>query len=345
MAERRHASDGRFVVAVRTTGIFCRPTCPARTPLRANVEYFRHGEDAMAAGYRACKRCRPLEPAGAHPRWVRDLLARIEGDSTTRISDRELGALGIDPVRARRYFRDRFAMTFQAYQRLRRLGVAFDAINRGEDLMQVAFASGFESNSGFREAFRRMFGQPPGRARGARCLSVSLLTTPIGSVVAAATVEMLSLVEFGDRPALATEAATINRRLQLPVVIGTNDMLEQLRRELEEYFQGRRTRFTVPLDMAGTPFQRAVWSELLKIPFGETTSYATLAGIIGRSGAQRAVGKANGDNRHAVLVPCHRVINSAGKLHGYGGGSWRKQFLLEHELRIYEKLGRADAGS
>ncbi|MGE3527757.1 MAG: bifunctional transcriptional activator/DNA repair enzyme AdaA, partial [Gemmatimonadales bacterium] len=203
LAERDPSSDGMFVVAVRTTGIFCRPTCPARLPLRTNVEYFRHGEEAIAAGYRACKRCRPLETASRHPRWVEDLLSHVQADPAKRIPDRDLAALGIAPARARRYFRDHFGMTFQAYQRTRRLGMALDEINRGGNLMQVAFASGFESNSGFREAFRRLFGQPPGQARGTPSLSVALLTTPIGAMVAAATPDALRLVEFGDRPALA----------------------------------------------------------------------------------------------------------------------------------------------
>ncbi len=337
VAERDGSFEGLFVVAVRTTGIFCRPTCPARTPLRTNVEYFRHAEDAQAAGYRPCKRCRPTDVSGEHPAWVTGLLERLERTPAERITDRDLRAMGIDPVKTRRYFRHHFAMTFHAYQRSRRLGMALDSINQGGDLMHVAFNSGFESNSGFREAFRQLFGQPPGRARGARHISASLVTTPIGPFIAAATPEAVCMLEFGDRPALKTQAATLTRWFDLPVVPGTNDPLERLRRELDEYFTGRRTRFTVPIAIAGTPFQQAVWERLLAIPFGETTTYAAVAADIGRAGAQRAVGKANGDNRLAVVIPCHRVINSQGKLHGYGGGLWRKRFLLEHELSVRQK--------
>ena len=245
--------------------------------------------------------------------------------------------MGIDPVKTRRYFRHHFGMTFHAYQRSRRLGMALDSINQGGDLMHVAFNSGFESNSGFRDAFRQLFGQPPGRARGARHISATLVTTPIGPFIAAATPEAVCMLEFGDRPALKTQAATLTRWFDLPVVPGTNDPLERLRLELDEYFTGQRTRFTVPIAIAGTPFQQAVWERLLAIPFGETTTYAAVAADIGRPGAQRAVGKANGDNRLAVVIPCHRVINSQGKLHGYGGGLWRKRFLLEHELSVRQK--------
>jgi AraC family transcriptional regulator of adaptative response/methylated-DNA-[protein]-cysteine methyltransferase len=203
--------------------------------------------------------------------------------------------------------------------------MALDSINQGGNLMHVAFNSGFESNSGFREAFSQLFGQPPGRARGSRHISATLVTTPIGPFIAAATPEAVCMLEFGDRPALETQAKTLTRWFDLPIVPGTNDPLERLREELDEYFEGWRTQFTVPLAIAGTEFQQAVWERLLAIPFGETTTYQAVAQDIGRPGAQRAVGKANGDNRLAVLIPCHRVINSQGKLHGYGGGLWRKQ--------------------
>jgi AraC family transcriptional regulator of adaptative response/methylated-DNA-[protein]-cysteine methyltransferase len=337
VAERDGTFEGLFVVAVRTTGVFCRPTCPARTPLRTNVEYYRHGQDAAAAGYRPCKRCRPLDPSDSHPEWVTGLLERVERAPAERITDRDLKAMGIDPVKVRRYFRHHFAMTFHAYQRTRRLGMALDSINQGGNLMHVAFNSGFESNSGFREAFSQLFGQPPGRARGSRHISATLVTTPIGPFITAATPEAVCMLEFGDRPALETQAKTLARWFDFPIVPGTNDPLERLREELDEYFEGRRTQFTVPLAIAGTPFQQAVWERLLAIPFGETTTYAAVARDIGRPGAQRAVGKANGDNRLAVLIPCHRVINSQGKLHGYGGGLWRKRFLLEHELGVRQK--------
>lgn len=344
VAERDPSYEGIFVVAVRTTGIFCRPTCPARTPLRANVEYFRNPTEAVDAGYRPCKRCRPLDRPGSHPAWVMSLLTRVHRDPSQRLTDRALTDMGIDPVKARRYFQHHFGMTFHAYQRSRRLGMALDSIHNGKGLLEVAFSSGFESNSGFRDAFRQLFGDPPGRARArhARHISATLLTTPIGPFVAAATPEAVCLFEFADRPALKTQTHTINRWFDLPVIPGTNEPLEQLRCEVAEYFAGDRTAFTVPLAIEGTPFQRAVWDHLLSIPFGHTTTYAAVAAAIGRPGAQRAVGKANGDNRMAVLIPCHRVINSQGQLHGYGGGLWRKRFLLEHELHI---VGRNGEGS
>ncbi len=139
------------------------------------------------------------------------------------------------------------------------------------------------------------------------------------------------MLEFADRRAFKKQIETLKRRTGGAIVPGTCDHLEQLGRELEEYFGGGREEFSVPLTAPGTDFQRRVWSQLRRIPYGETTSYERLAEAMGRPGAQRAVGRANGDNRIAILIPCHRVVRSDGTLCGYGGGLWRKQFLLDLE--------------
>jgi AraC family transcriptional regulator, regulatory protein of adaptative response / methylated-DNA-[protein]-cysteine methyltransferase len=337
LVERDASYDGLFFVGVKTTGIFCRPTCPARKPNRENVEFFGDAEAASSAGFRACKRCRPLEVPGEHPEWVARLLARVEAGARSggeRISDEALRELGVEPVAARRYFRDRFGLTFQAYQRSRRLGLAQESIASGVDVTSVAFDAGFESQSGFRDAFAKVFGVPPGRARGKSHISATLIHTPIGGFVAAALPGKVCLLEFADRPALLSQTASLRRWFDEPIVPGRNDALEQLREELAEYFAGTRRAFDVPLAIAGTPFQESVWRGLLAIPYGATRSYEEMAHAIGRAGAQRAVGKANGDNRLAVLVPCHRVIEKSGKLRGYSGGLWRKKYLLEHELAV-----------
>src|SRR5688500_14206298 len=179
--------DGLFYLGVRTTGIFCRPSCPARKPLARNVEYFRSVREAMFAGFRPCKRCRPLEVPGAHPSWVTELLDRLEREPERRIRDRDLRAVGVEPERARRYFQQRYAMTFHAFARGYRLRRAFEQLRRGANLDEVAMSHGFESHSGFRDAFGRLLGQPPGRSRSADCVTVSWMERPVGPLVAGAT--------------------------------------------------------------------------------------------------------------------------------------------------------------
>jgi AraC family transcriptional regulator of adaptative response/methylated-DNA-[protein]-cysteine methyltransferase len=334
LVERDRAFDGLFFVGVKTTGIFCRPTCPARKPKSENVVWFARSAEAERAGFRACKRCRPLDDAGAHPTWaervLREVIARARSQGA-RLSDQDLSAIGVAPVNARRYFKERFGMTFQAYQRSLRLGVAHESIASGASTTSVALDAGFGSESGFRDAFTKIFGAPPGRARGSRTICATLVSTPIGAFVAAALPGRVCMLDFVERRAILTQTAALRRWFDDPIVPGTNAALEQLRSELEEYFAGERRRFDVPIALEGTPFQREVWNALLGIPYGETRSYEEIAREIGRPKAQRAVGKANGDNRIAIVIPCHRVVEKGGALRGYAGGVWRKQRLLELE--------------
>jgi AraC family transcriptional regulator of adaptative response/methylated-DNA-[protein]-cysteine methyltransferase len=262
---------------------------------------------------------------------VRQLLARVENDPTARLRDGDLRRLSIDPARARRYFQRHHGMTFHAYQRARRLGDALIRIRRGDDLNTVALGHGYDSPSGFRDAFTRMIGRPPGKSRQSDCIVTTLIESPLGPLLAAATNDAACLLEFTDRRALEVQFDAIRRRFDLPVVPGSNAVLARLRRELSAYFAGSLQAFAVPLIYPGTPFQEAVWNALRRIPFGETISYEDLAHEVGRPGACRAVGTANGANRIAVLIPCHRVVNKDGKLGGYGGGLWRKRFLLDLE--------------
>lgn len=329
--QRRDESyDGVFHVGVRTTGIFCRPSCPARKPLARNVEYFRTVKEAMFAGFRPCKRCRPLEVPGAHPEWVAGLLDRLEREPDRRIRDSDLRAAGVEPEKARRYFQQRYGMTFHAFARGYRLRRAFEQLRRGVKLDEVAMSHGFESHSGFRDAFERLVGQPPGRGRSSECVTVCWIESPVGPLVAGATDRGVCLLEFSDRRMLEAQLASVRQRIGA-VLPGTHPLLEQLRGEIAEYFAGTRRAFSVPLVYPGTPFQVRVWDALRHIPYGETYSYEKLAWAVGAPGAQRAVGHANGLNRIAIVIPCHRVVNKDGKLGGYGGGLWRKQLLLDLE--------------
>jgi len=325
------AYDGIFYLGVRTTGIFCRPSCGARKPLPRNVEFFASAREAVFAGYRPCKRCKPLLSPGQAPEWVECLLAEVERSPDQRFSDAVLRKLNIDPARARRFFKAHYGMTFQAYCRGRRLGKAFEQIRRGARLDDVALGHGYESHSGFREAFSRTFGAPPGKAGTTDCISVTWIESPLGPLVAGATEKSLVLLEFTDRRMLEAQFRTLGKIFGRAMVPGENSVLTQLRAELHQYFSGSLRTFTVPLEFPGSDFQRRVWTGLLGIPYGTTLSYEDLARRVGVARGQRAVGHANGLNRIGIVIPCHRVINKDGKLGGYGGGVWRKQWLLNLE--------------
>jgi len=323
--------DGVFLLGVHTTGVFCRPSCGARKPLPKNVEFFATAREAVFAGYRPCKRCNPMEAAGEVPRWVRELLARVDRAPDQRITDSTMRGLGIDPARARRYFKTNFGMTFQAYCRGRRLGDALAQIRKGEKLDHVTLGHGYESHSGFRDAFARTFGTPPGKAGSTDCILVTWIESPLGPLIAAATETHLVLLEFTERRMLEAQFSTLQKVFKRPIVPGNNGVLRKTREELSAYFGGALKKFTVPLEYPGSPFQKRVWDGLLRIPFGKTLSYEGLAERIGAPHAQRAVGHANGLNRIAIIIPCHRVVSKGGTLGGYGGGLWRKQRLLELE--------------
>jgi AraC family transcriptional regulator, regulatory protein of adaptative response / methylated-DNA-[protein]-cysteine methyltransferase len=323
--------DGVFFTGVKTTGIFCRPSCTARKPRPENVEFFATPREAMFSGYRACKRCRPLEAYGQPPDWVARLLARLDADPALRLRAADLRALGIDPARARRHFLKHYGMTFQAFCRARRLSGAFRMIQEGTSVTHVATDSGFESESGFRSAFARVFGAAPVAAAAADTIRLDWVASPVGPLVIGATDRGICLLEFSDRRMLEAQLDTVKRRFRVPLVPGRNHWLDQLRGELAEYFAGTRRQFTLPLDIRGTPFQERVWQTLLEIPYGAKWSYRDVATRIGQPTATRAVGTANGMNRIAIVIPCHRVVNADGKLGGYGGGLWRKQFLLNLE--------------
>lgn len=328
--ERDASYNGLFVLGVRTTGIFCRPTCPARKPLPRNVEYFATPREALVAGFRPCKRCRPLQ-TDDQPPWAADLLADVERDPQSRITDGDLRARGIDPATVRRYFQRHYGMTFQAFTRMRRLSGTFLHIREGGTIDEAVFASGYESHSGFREAFTRVFGDTPAKAPRGECVQIAWIQSPLGPLVAGATSEGICLLEFSDRRMLEAQFRTIRRLFRSPVVPGMNPHLKRLQTELDRYFEGTLKTFTVPLVYPGTPFQQKVWDQLQRIPFGETCSYESLAAAIGHPTAVRAVGTANGMNRISIVIPCHRVVNKDGQLGGYGGGLRRKQFLLDLE--------------
>jgi AraC family transcriptional regulator of adaptative response/methylated-DNA-[protein]-cysteine methyltransferase len=222
-------------------------------------------------------------------------------------------------------------MASQASSPARRLSGALAQLRLDLDVAAAGAAS--DSISGFHEAFSKAFGEPAGKADRATAIHLGGVETPIGLMIAGSREGALILLEFTNPKRMEAQAQTLKKRFKAVFLPEDDAVIRQTRKELDEYFAGKRRDFTIPLDYPGTPFETKVWKELLKIPWGETRSYEELAEIISSKSAVRAVGSANGRNRIAIVIPCHRVVNKSGALGGYGGGLWRKETLLDLEHR------------
>ncbi|MEO8101197.1 MAG: trifunctional transcriptional activator/DNA repair protein Ada/methylated-DNA--[protein]-cysteine S-methyltransferase [Betaproteobacteria bacterium] len=336
LQSRDSSYEGIFFLGVKTTGIFCRPVCSARKPLRKNVEFFPGKVEALHAGFRPCLRCKPMQTTGAVPSLVEKLRRRIEEQPAERLRERDLMDMGIDPSTARRQFQRFFGMSFQAYQRARRMGSALAAVRKGNNVLDTQLDHGFESSSGFREAFGKLFGTAPSKSSGVHCLLSRWIDSPLGAILALADDDGLHVFDWVDRRGLEREIIRLRARTKFAIVPGDHPVLDLAEREISEYFARRRKSFSLPLARRGTDFQRRVWDALLQIPAGETRSYAEIARFIGEPKAVRAVARANGDNYRGIIIPCHRVIGADGSLTGYGGGLARKQWLLDHERAMVQ---------
>ena len=325
--------EGVFFAAIRTTGIFCRPTCTARKPKAENVEYFASVKEAMDHGYRPCKVCQPLQSKGQTPEWLRGLFQEVQNNPEIRIRDSELEFRGLNASRVRRWFKKHHGMTFQAFQRMQRLNQAFGQIKYGEKVTHAAFQNGYDSLSGFGETFKKITGFAPSESQNRAIITITRIETPLGPMLAGATPEGICLLEFTDRRMLETQLERLKKYLKAELLPGDNSHFSILNRQLQAYFSGSLKTFGLPLVLPGTDFQQQVWAALQAIPYGEKRSYGQQAEAIGNPAAVRAVARANGDNRIAIIIPCHRVIGADGRLTGYGGGLWRKQRLLDLEQR------------
>lgn len=328
--------EGVFYVGVKTTGVFCRPTCPARKPKFENCEFFETAQQALVASFRPCQRCRPLSYPSQTSDLIQTLIDAIEENPSKRWKDKDFQDLSVDASTVRRQFKKRFGMTFVAYARARRMGIAMKKIREGDAVIDAQLDVGYESGSGFRDAFSRIMGTAPALLGQHLILKASWLDTPLGPMIAVASKEALYLLEFVDRRGLEREIERVRLKLKSAIVPGITDPIRLIERELIQYFKGDLLEFKTPLFLLGSPFQKRVWGELQKIPPGQTRSYAVIASAIGKPSAYRAVAQANGANQHAIVIPCHRVINANGELGGYGGGLTRKKWLLNHEKKRVE---------
>ncbi|MBD2746535.1 bifunctional transcriptional activator/DNA repair protein Ada [Microvirga sp. BT688] len=325
--------EGFAYVGVKTTGIFCRLTCPARKPKRTNVMFFACRDSAQEAGFRPCLRCKPLDIKPPASEALQTLRERIKAEPDRRWSAEDLKALGYDPSTVRRAFQREYGVTFAQYARSQRLGLAVGTLQQGGSVMDAQLDAGYESGSGFREAISRLIGDAPARMTAHQILTAQWLDTPIGAMLAVVDDAGVHLLEFAERKALPNEIKRLRERVG-PIRFGHHPMLDRLAGEIEQYFSGQLTAFTVPVVQKGTAFEANVWNALQQIPVGQTRSYGALAHAMERPNAVRAVARANGANQVAIIVPCHRVIGADGSMTGYGGKIWRKQWLLNHEQRM-----------
>jgi len=330
--------EGKFFVCVKTTGIFCRPTCTARKPKFENCEFYKTAKEALLSSFRPCKRCRPL----SHPNHVSDLVRilveAIENNPEKRWKTADFRQLSIDESTARRQFKKRFGMTFVEYARSRRIGIAMKQIRGGEKVIEAQLNTGYESGSGFRDAFAKIMGAAPTNFnKQHNILKSSWLDTPLGPMLAISDEESLYLLEFVERRGLEKEIERLRLKTKSAIIPGRTIPIDQIEQELGPYFAGELKEFKTAIKMLGSDFQKKVWEELMNIPYGETRSYLEQATLIGKPTAFRAVANANGANQLAIIIPCHRIINANGDLGGYGGGLARKEFLINLEKgKIYE---------
>jgi AraC family transcriptional regulator of adaptative response/methylated-DNA-[protein]-cysteine methyltransferase len=324
---RDRSWDGRVIGAVKTTGIYCKPSCPAKRPKREHVEFFATADEARAAGYRSCLRCKPDEVGrdrDAVAKAVRLIEQSEEAPSLAEIA----GAVGYAPHHFQRIFKRDLGISPAEYARGLRNQRAQQALKATGRVTDAVYDAGYSGPSGFYSDAKERLGMTPSAWRdGGRGETIrwTHFDSPLGEMLIAATSKGICRLTFDD------SEQSLRRLFPNATVIQDDGGLKELVEGALAAIERPLAMPDLPIDVAGTAFQEAVWRELRKIPAGETRSYAEIAAAIGHPKAVRAVGSANGDNHVCVLIPCHRVIRSDGSLGGYGGGIERKKQLLAAE--------------
>jgi AraC family transcriptional regulator of adaptative response/methylated-DNA-[protein]-cysteine methyltransferase len=324
--------DGRFVFAVRTTGVYCRPSCPSRRPRRDSVEFFLDPREAERAGYRACLRCKPTE-ISAQAQYVlraRQLIDNADGVVTlAQLSKR----VGLSPFHLQRLFKRATGLSPREYQSARRMQQVKTELRKGEDVTTALYGAGFSSPSRLYEKSGQQLGMTPGayrRGGAGATIAFAIALTPLGRMLVAATDRGLCAVRFGESTVELERA--LREEFHAAELRRDEAALRQYVEPLVASLRGENTTIDLPLDVRATAFQKKVWDALRQIPRGETRSYTEIAREIGDSHAVRAVARACASNPVALAVPCHRVVRSDGSLAGYRWGVERKKKLLQNEL-------------
>jgi AraC family transcriptional regulator, regulatory protein of adaptative response / methylated-DNA-[protein]-cysteine methyltransferase len=327
---RDRAWDGRVIGAVKTTGIYCKPSCPARRPKREHVEFFAAADEARAAGYRACLRCKPDE-VGRDREAVAEAVKLIErAEEVPTLSDLA-DAVGYAPHHFQRIFKRDLGVSPAEYARGLRNQRTEAALKANGRVTDAVYEAGYSAPSSFYSDAKERLGMTPSAWRnGGRGETIrwTHFDSPLGQMLIAATSKGICRLTFDD------SEASLRRLFPNATIVEDSGGLKELVDGALAAIDSPLAARELPIDVAGTAFQEAVWRELRKIPAGETRSYAQIAAAIGQPKAVRAVGTANGDNHVAVLIPCHRVIRSDGSLGGYAGGLDRKRRLLAAEGHV-----------
>jgi AraC family transcriptional regulator of adaptative response/methylated-DNA-[protein]-cysteine methyltransferase len=334
VTRREPRADGAFFYAVRTTGVFCRPSCASRQPRRENVAFFTDAAAARAAGFRDCKRCQP----GGLPREleiVNRACAALDADPQQRLTLAQLSdAVHVSPFHLQRLFRRVVGVSPRQYQAAQRGAALRDALQSGADVTRATLDAGFGSPSRMYDSAPAELGMAPSayRRKGAG-LTVRYAGAPtsLGFVLVAATDKGICKIGFGDdRPSLLDELRDEFANAEL---LEDSQQLAPFIAQIDAYLRGTRQDFDLPLDIAATAFRQRVWDALRRIPYGETRSYSQIAEAVGAPRAVRAVATACATNPVALAIPCHRVVQKGGALAGYRWGLPRKAALLDSEAQ------------
>jgi AraC family transcriptional regulator of adaptative response/methylated-DNA-[protein]-cysteine methyltransferase len=331
--ERDAGADGRFVYAVATTGVFCRPSCPARRPLRRHVRFFPTPQAALEAGYRTCARCGGVPAAASRP--VERAVAYIERHLDERVTLAVLArAAGVSPFHLQRIFARALGASPLQYQRARRLARFKEQVRRGAELGAATYEAGFGSSRGLYESARAGLGMTPGayrRGGSGERIRYALASCALGRLLVAEAGKGICAVHLGaDDAALERE---LEREFPLAHRERDDEALGARVEQVLAALTGDAAAARLPIELRGTAFQLRVWRALCEIPFGETRTYGAIAASIGSPGASRAVGSACAANRIALVVPCHRAVRQDGEAGAYRWGAARKLRLLEIEAR------------
>jgi AraC family transcriptional regulator of adaptative response/methylated-DNA-[protein]-cysteine methyltransferase len=323
--------DGRFVFAVRSTGIYCRPSCPSRRPRRDSVEFFPNPKDAERAGYRACLRCKPTQ-VSEQAQYVIRARQLLDSSETTVTLAQLSQQVGLSAFHLQRLFKRATGLSPREYQSARRMQQVKSELRKGEDVTTALYDAGFSSSSRLYENSNQQLGMTPGTyRRGGAGMTITYAVAPsaLGLLLVAATERGLCAVRFGE------SASELEHGLRAEFHSATLRRDDgALRRYLDPLLaelRGQSSPITLPLDVRATAFQKKVWEALQHIPRGETRSYTDIARQIGEPSAVRAVARACATNPVAIAVPCHRVVRSDGELAGYRWGIERKRKLLKAE--------------
>jgi AraC family transcriptional regulator of adaptative response/methylated-DNA-[protein]-cysteine methyltransferase len=333
---RDPSADGAFVYSVRTTGVYCRPSCRARPARPENVRFHATGGDAAAAGFRPCKRCKPDQPSlvEQHAAMVTHTCRVIEASPKAPSLEELAAQAGMSPFHFHRVFKAVTGLTPRAYAIAHRGKRVRKELERSSTVTRAIYESGYNSNGRFYAGSQDVLGMTPTtyRAVGANAeIRFAIGECSLGSILVARSDRGVCAILLGDNPdALARE---LQERFPRAVLIGGDAEFEQLVAKVVGFVEAPALGLDLPLDLRGTAFQQRVWQALREIPAGKTASYAEVAARIGAPGAVRAVAQACGANGLAVAIPCHRVVRTDGTLSGYRWGVERKRALLEREAQ------------